>query len=412
MPLKEWGKRKRSPAFLTEELREKTRKMFSVDVHPWSWDTGLPGIDEAGNATGLSLVLQTIGSYKELFTAIESFRQELEKKKWFKDISYDLHLNTSGYSLDINQLRLSQAGLTPTQISTILQVYFEGMQSLFFQKDHVRYPITLETISPPWELNEIYLTNPQNHRISLGALMQLRPTALPKELRHYNQMRAATLSITLAPGDDFQAAMKKLESLKAKVLPPTIKTEWSGLAKAFNESSSVMLGLLLMGLIFVYAILAMQFESFADPFIIILTVPLACTGALLTLLLVGQSFNIYTQIGLITLIGLITKHGILLVEFANQQKAAGKSARDAAQISASLRLRPILMTTSAMVVGSVPLILSAGAGNEARRAIGYVLVGGLSLGTLFTLFVIPAAYVVVSEMSLQNILSFRKHFRE
>jgi multidrug efflux pump len=180
------------------------------------------------------------------------------------------------------------------------------------------------------------------------------------------------------------------------VLPPTAQTDLNGLSREFRDSSTEIYFVFILALAFIFLVLAAQFESFIDPFIIMLTVPLAVTGALLALWIVGGTLNIYSKIGLVTLVGLITKHGILIVEFANQIQAKGKDVIEAVEESAVLRLRPILMTTGAMVLGALPLATAHGAGAESRQQIGWVIVGGMLLGTLLTLFVVPTAYTLLA----------------
>lgn len=223
----------------------------------------------------------------------------------------------------------------------------------------------------------------------------MTPTTQPKELKHFNQMRSATLTTNLHKGDKIESGIPKLLQSLQNDLPPTYKKSWIGTAKMYHESASTMVILFILAIIFIFAILAVQFENFIDPLIVLLTVPLACSGALFTIWVTGQSLNIYTQVGLITLIGLITKHGILIVEFANQLHAENIPLYQAIQQAAKLRLRPILMTTSAMIFGIIPLLLSHDAGYESRRVIGIVLIGGLGFGTLFTLFVLPALCYVI-----------------
>ena len=181
-----------------------------------------------------------------------------------------------------------------------------------------------------------------------------------------------------------------------KVLPPTVQTDLAGQSREFRDSSTDIYFVFVLALAFIYLVLAAQFESFIDPFVIMLTVPLSMTGALLALKLTGGTLNVYSQIGLITLVGLITKHGILIVEFANQKQAMGMGVLEAVEEAAVLRLRPILMTTGAMVLGAVPLALATGAGSESRQQIGWVIVGGMLLGTFLTLLVVPTAYTLLA----------------
>lgn len=215
-------------------------------------------------------------------------------------------------------------------------------------------------------------------------------------------MRSVTLTTNLHKGDNLDSGMPKLLNLLNNNLPPTYKTNWVGAAKLHHESTSTMAVLFIRAIIFIFAILAVQFENFIDPLILLLTVQLACSGVLFIVWATGQSLNIYTQVGLITLIGLITKHGISIVEFANQLCDKNIPLHQAIQQAAKLRLRLILMTTGAMVFGIIPLLLSHDAGYESHRAIGIVLIGGLGFGTLFTLFVLPSlCYVIKVSLTFQ-----------
>ena len=224
----------------------------------------------------------------------------------------------------------------------------------------------------------------------------------PKELNHFNQLRSAMITSHLAPGYTLSEGLDYLAKAAEEVLPPTARIVYAGQSREFQQSSSSIYFTFLLALAFIYLVLAAQFESFKDPFIIMLTVPLSITGALLALWWSGGTLNIYSQVGLVTLIGLITKHGILIVEFANQLRAQGHPIREAVISSATLRMRPILMTTGAMVLGAVPLALATGAGAESRQDIGWVIVGGLLVGTLFTLFVIPVVYTYLASRTVKH----------
>jgi multidrug efflux pump len=215
-------------------------------------------------------------------------------------------------------------------------------------------------------------------------------------LNHFGQRRAVTITANLAPGTSLGEAVEVLEASARKHLPGGYAIDYNGQTREFKQASSELLLTFALALGFIYLVLAAQFESFIDPFIIMLTVPLAMTGALGLLQWTGGTLNVYSQIGLITLVGLITKHGILIVEFANQLRDEGRSIRDAVVEGAALRLRPILMTTGAMVLGAVPLALAHGAGAESRIQIGMVIVGGMTLGTILTLFVVPTFYTLLT----------------
>jgi multidrug efflux pump len=219
----------------------------------------------------------------------------------------------------------------------------------------------------------------------------------PKSLNHFQRLRSVTVSANLTNGYTLGEAIAFMQSTARAVLPPTAQTDLApGQSREFRDSASDIYFVFALALAFIYLVLAAQFESFIDPFIIMLTVPLSMTGALIALKFSGGTLNIYTQIGLITLVGLITKHGILIVEFANQMQEKGLEVREAVIEAALRRLRPILMTTGAMVLGAVPLAIATGAGSESRQQIGWVIVGGMALGTLLTLFVVPTAYLLLA----------------
>jgi multidrug efflux pump len=218
----------------------------------------------------------------------------------------------------------------------------------------------------------------------------------PKELRRFNQLRAVTISANLNPGYALGDGIAAMEAAAAAAIPGNVQTDLAGQSREFRSTGQSLVVVFLLALAFIYLELAAQFESFRDPIIIMLTVPLSMTGALLALWLTGSTINVFSQIGLITLVGLITKHGILIVEFANQRQEAGLPRMDAVIEAATLRLRPILMTTGAMVFGAVPLALATGAGAESRSQIGWVIVGGMSLGTLLTLYVVPTVYSLIA----------------
>jgi multidrug efflux pump len=232
--------------------------------------------------------------------------------------------------------------------------------------------------------------------VSLDNLISVSETIAPRELNHFGQRRAVTITANLAPGYTMGEALNYMDGVANQLLKPGYAVDYNGQSREFRQSASSLALTFGLALAFIYLVLAAQFESFRDPFIIMLTVPLSMAGALLALWLTGGTLNVYSQIGLVTLVGLITKHGILIVEFANQLQEKGLDLKEAVIESATLRLRPILMTTGAMVLGAVPLALAVGAGAESRQQIGWVIVGGLLLGTFLTLFVVPTVYSLLA----------------
>jgi multidrug efflux pump len=214
----------------------------------------------------------------------------------------------------------------------------------------------------------------------------------PPALYRYNQSYSATISATPAPGVSLGDAIREMNSITKKVLPPGFRTALAGQSRDFAESSSSLIFAFVFAIVLIYLVLAAQFESLIDPFIILLTVPMAVTGALLSLWVTHQSINVFSEIGMIMLIGLITKNGILIVEFANQRKAEGMNVRDAVLAAAASRFRPILMTTLAMIFGTLPIALSLGTSSGSRTSLGIVVVGGLLFAGILTLYVIPSVY--------------------
>ncbi|MBY0461744.1 MAG: efflux RND transporter permease subunit [Alphaproteobacteria bacterium] len=390
--LKDWEERSRHTADIQRDLKDQFNSFPSFDVECWTWQCGLPGLDILGNNSEIELVVQSNMDYPKFFEMLEEFRKFVDKKKIFLNVRHNLKLNMPAFRVKTLWKNLNDVGLSPKLLSETLEIFQGGIQKFEFLKDGLTYPVTLKGSPKPWSLDELYITSSKGESISLGSLLKMEPSVLPARLNHDNQMRSASIIVGLKPKQDLKQGMGELLKLKHELLPSSIKTEWSETIQFYLDSHNTLLKLTFLALLFIYAILAMQFESWLDPVLIMTTVPLAAIGGMVFLLIFNQSLNIYTQIGLITLIGLITKHGILLVEFANKAKLKGESVEKAILSACMLRLRPILMTTAAMVLGAVPLAFASGAGAEARRAIGLVLVGGLGVGTSLTLFILPYVY--------------------
>jgi multidrug efflux pump len=248
----------------------------------------------------------------------------------------------------------------------------------------------------PADISEIYVRGRNGEMVQLANLVTVKEGVAPQSLNHFQRLRAVKVTGTLAPGYTIDDALKAFDAAARVALAAEAQTGLDGQSREFVASGSEIYFVFVLALFFIYLVLAAQFESFVSPFVIMLSVPLSMTGALFALWLTGGTLNIYSQVGLITLVGLITKHGILIVEFANQLRAQGEEMVAAVVDSATLRLRPILMTTGAMVLGSVPLALATGAGAESRTQIGWVIVGGMSFGTVLTLFVVPVAYSLLA----------------
>jgi multidrug efflux pump len=252
----------------------------------------------------------------------------------------------------------------------------------------------------PNDIDNIYIRGRNDAMIPLSAVVKVRESVSPRELNHFGQRRSVSITANLSPDYSLGEALKFMDATAAKVLKPGYTTELNGTSREFRSSQGALVIVFVLALFFIFLVLAAQFESFIDPLIIMLSVPLSMIGALLALKWSGGSLNVYSQIGLITLVGLITKHGILIVEFTNQLREQGVETFDALVKASGQRLRPILMTTGAMVLGSVPLALAKGAGAESRTQIGWVIVGGMTLGTLLTIFVVPTMYSLLARKSV------------
>lgn len=310
-----------------------------------------------------------------------------------QNMQLDYNPNTPELSVQLDRARADDLGISAETVGETLQTMLAGREITDYFDRGREYPVMVQADDidrrSPSDLENIFIRNERGGLLPLAALVTLKETASAPELKRYGRLPAVTLSASLAPGADLGTALQKLTELAQRTLPPDARLNYAGQSRELKDSqggAGVTFGL---AILIVFLVMAGQFESFRQPLAIMFCVPLAVTGAFLSLLAVGMSLNVYTQIGLILLIGLTAKNGILLVDFANQQRAAGKPWREAIVEGSVLRFRPILMTVAAMILGAVPLVVTFGAGAEARRAIGVVIVGGLSLSTLLTLYVTP-----------------------
>ncbi|MGE3936341.1 MAG: efflux RND transporter permease subunit, partial [Rhodospirillaceae bacterium] len=358
-----------------------------------------PSLGQSPIDKPVQFVLQTSAGYDVLAAAVDRFMAAARNFPGLANLDSDLKLNKPELKVKIDRDKAADLGVEVETIGRTLETMLGGRQVTRFKQNGKQYDVLVQ-VAPvdranPNDLASIFVRARSGQMIPLSNLVRLEETVAPKELNHFNKLRSATITATLPPGYALGQAVEFLQGEAAK-LPPNIQNDLAGQSREFRASAGGLFVTFLLALAFIYLVLAAQFESFIDPLVIMFTVPLSMTGALLALQLSGGTINVYSQIGLVTLVGLITKHGILIVEFANQLREQGRDKVDAVVEAAVLRLRPILMTTAAMVLGSVPLALATGAGAESRHAIGWVIVGGLLLGTLLTLFVVPTAYTYLA----------------
>lgn len=392
-----WSERERKQQAITKELAP---KLFGSIPGLLAFPVNPPSLGHGATSKPVQFVIQNAGGYDDLETAAEAMLEEARKFPGFANLDSDLKLNQPQLQLSIDRDKAADIGVEIDAIGRALETLIGGRQVTRFKRNGEQYEVIVQMAEidrrNPDDMARIYVRARDGGMVPLSSLVRVAETVAPKELNHFGQLRSATISASLTPGYTLGEALDYLDDAARRVLPASAQTDLKGESRDYRDSGASLYITFLLALAFIYLVLAAQFESFVDPLIIMLTVPLSITGALLALYLTGGTLNIYSQIGLITLIGLITKHGILMVEFANQLQAAGHDRFAAVIEAASIRLRPILMTTGAMVLGSIPLALATGAGAESRQQIGWVIVGGLLVGTFFTLFVIPAAYTVLS----------------
>ncbi|MFO7541948.1 MAG: efflux RND transporter permease subunit [Thiobacillus sp.] len=391
-----WEERSRSQMEITASLGP---QMFMGMPGVLAFPINPPSLGQSFRNPPLQFVVQA-PSYDELNTAVEALMAKVREYPGLSNADTDLKLTKPQLKVDINRDKAAQMGVGIDTIGRTLETLLGGREVTRFKRDSEQYDVIVQ-LDPaaravPQDLTALYVRGRDGVLTPLSNLVALTETVAPKELNHFNRQRAAIISANIAPGYTLGEALAFMDQAAADTLPPNARTTLDGQSREFRESGQTLLITFALALVIIYLVLAAQFESFVSPFIIMLTVPLAATGALLALKLSGGTLNVYSQIGLVMLVGLITKHGILIVEFANQLRARGKRKVEAVIEAASLRLRPILMTTAAMVLGAVPLAIATGAGAESRSPIGWVIVGGLLLGTLLTLFVIPVAYTLLT----------------
>ncbi|HYG86213.1 MAG TPA: efflux RND transporter permease subunit [Azospirillum sp.] len=407
--LVDWDQRDVKQQEITAQLFP---KMFGIPG-VLAFVTNPPSLGQSPIDKPVNFVIQTTLPYDELQKLVDAMMAEARKHPGITNLDTDLKLNKPELRISIDRDKAADIGVDVETVGRTLETFLGGRQVTRFKKEGKQYDVIVQVADVdrrnPDDIASIYVrgappassatgtATTMGPMISLANLVKIEERVAPKELNHFNKLRSASITATLAPGTSLGEALAFLQDAASRVLPAAVQTDYAGQSREFRESATGLYFVFVLALAFIYLVLAAQFESFIDPFVIMLTVPLSMTGALAALLWTGATMNVYSQIGLVTLVGLITKHGILIVEFSNQLQRSGVDIRKAVEDAAVLRLRPILMTTGAMVLGAVPLALAHGAGAESRQAIGVVIVGGMLLGTLLTLFVVPTVYSYIAK---------------
>lgn len=401
---KDWAERKRNSKELQADITARIAKVAGVQAFVFAPPT-LPG---SGGGLPIALVVRSTGDSAEVYEAAEQIKNKAQASGRFIVVQNSMSYDSPQVTVTIDRDRAAALNLPIADIGRTLTLLVGGAEVAQFDRDSNSYDIIpqvpQEFRDNPEKLGQYFVRSVTGEMVPLSAVVKISNNASPAAIEQFNQLNSSTISALPLPGVTTGDGLKVLEDIARESLPDTFFIDYSGQSRQEKEQGNTILIAFGAAVIVIYLVLAAQFESFRDPLIIMMAVPLSIFGAIVPLNLGLGTLNIYTQVGLITLIGLITKHGILLVEFANQQREAhGMRRRDAIIASAKVRLRPILMTTAAMALGVVPLITSSGAGAAARYSMGLVIFTGILVGTMFTLFVVPMFYTFIASKDLPHL---------
>lgn len=384
------------------EIAKALRPQLSAIIGPIVMVNDNPGV---GDQDSFKIVVQYAGAHDKLIAALNSMMNEMRKIPGFDAIQSEQTWEKPRLKVTVDRELAAELGISMEAMEDTLYTFLSGRKAVDFNFQGLNYDVqvraSLENRSEFNKLNTYFVSGSIGQWVPLGSLVTLKEILEPNEIKHFDRIRGGSINIALQPNMSLDRAMTILEPIIKKHLPPDARFRFGGKAEQYREARAATWVTYGLAIAFIYLVLSALFESFIYPFVILLTVPLSVTGAVWAVNMADGSNNVYTFIGLITLIGLITKHGILIVDFANNLRKK-HSVIEAVLLAASVRLRPILMTTMAMICGAIPLIFSVGAGAIARKDIGWVIIGGMLTGTIFSLFVIPAAYVIIDKLYFKN----------
>jgi multidrug efflux pump len=396
------GPNGRSQQEIAEYLSKRVRQFNQARVFPTQEQTIQVGF---GTNLPVQFVIQNL-NFEKLREKLPVFLEEVQKDPTFSTSDINLKFNKPELYITIDRLKATELGVSVLDISNILQLALSNRRFGYFLMNGKQYQVIgqveREDRDSPIDLKAFYVRNNRNELIQLDNLVHMEETSNPATLFHYNRFKSATLQAGLAPGKTLGEGIAAMNAIAKRVLDDSFQTDLAGASRDFAESASNTSFAFILALVLIYLILAAQFESFTDPFIIMMTVPLALAGALFSLWMFNQTLNIFSQIGIIMLIGLVTKNGILIVEFANEKRKEGLDKMEAVLEAAQLRLRPILMTSLVTAFGALPIALSLGAAAKSRIPLGIVIVGGILFSLVLTLYVIPAIYTYMSRKRREN----------
>jgi len=394
--LKPRDQRKMTMNEIIEKLTAQTSSASGVRVNVMAPPPALAQAARNDDGDNLGIVLMTSSDYRKLHQTAKQVVDAIKQLPMFSYADYSLKWDTQQFEVNVDRDKAADLRVPISSITNTLSTLIAGKIVGKMDEANIWLQMNRQALADPEIFHQLYVRNSESKMVPLSSLLSVSETATSEMFKHNERLRSDDIFLNLSPEFKVSEAIAALEKIAKEYIPADVKYSFSGQAKTFLESSGKTVITFLLALIFIYLVLVAQFESFTDPLIILFTVPFAMVGALITLKLFGGSLNIYSNIGLITLVGLISKHGILITDFANRLRQAGKSIEEAVIESCALRLRPILMTTAAMILGALPLAFATGPGAESRQQIGLVITGGLLFGTFFSLIVVPVTYTYLA----------------
>jgi multidrug efflux pump subunit AcrB len=392
------SEREKSQSEVVKDMTKKLSRFNNIKIFPVEEQTISVGLASRGSMP-VQFVIQNI-DFDKIKEVLPKFLEEAKNDKTFQNVDVNLKFNKPEVDIIIDRIKAREFGLTVSDIADVIQSSFSGRRLAYFIMNGKQYQVisqvALKDRQEPVDITNLFVRNNKGDNISMASVTKLVSNANPPSLYHYNRYKAATISASLAEGKTIGDGVKAMQAIADRMLDESFQTSLSGPSRDYAESSSNIAFAFLLAMVLIYLVLAAQFESFADPVTIMITIFLAIPGAFLSLWIFGQTLNIFSEIGMIMLVGLVTKNGILIVEFANKKREAGMPKVQAVVEAATQRLRPILMTSLATSLGALPIALGIGSAATSRIPLGIVVVGGILFSLILTLFVVPAVYTFIS----------------